>query len=285
MNYWDTVLDLHKIDYNNDNILFLSTNINTRLFIKVHQKEKYQSGGTKFKYNDYDVTLNSTEDKLNIIYSLNSNNADCLLIVLDKCLKDVAVITGISADYGCYDDNKKKMKGSDLLELAISFIEKRKKFKTKEGSILEIKKIQLKDNSLVSCKGEKIPLSNLYTLVNGFTWYMSRGFMPIGSDDKETGKAINSMFNNKKIIDKITIEDSKIYDFIMSITQTPANKDQITYLITLINKNKHKLLKYLFSEIKDNFKKYCEIIKDLATIFYLKIGLLSFHQYTFILKI
>ena len=285
MGYWEKILELHKINYTNENLRYLQYDYRfVHKDMDIILKKKYQSGGAKIKYKDFNVVLNGTEDKDSIIYSFN-NESECLLIDISKITKDIAVITGISADYGCYDENKKKMKGSDLLDLAIYFIETRKKFKTKDNKILEIKKIQLTDNSHISCNGVKVKLSNLYTLLNGYTWYMNRGFIPYGTYDIETNRLINLMYKNKNIINNLTIDKSKILDYILTIKKTNINKDAIGNLINFINKNKNNPLKDLFKLIKKDFHKYCNIILHLTEEFYHNIGLQSFYKHTFILKI
>lgn len=290
MNYWGKILELHNIKYSAENIRFLQDyKFRKNTGIKIDLNQKYQIGGDKykFKYKDFEVTLRSTEDNYSIIYSFN-NNSDCLLLDIDKEQKDIVTIVGISADYGCYDNNNKNMKGSDLLDLAIHFIETKKKFKTKDNQILEIKKIQLTDNSHVNCENKKIKLSNLYTLCNGYTWYMKRGFLPIdinGSNDKETTRLIKKMTHNYNIINTLTIEDSKIIDFILKIPKTNENISTINNILNFSKNNKKKLLKNLFGEIKNNFSKYCSIIDDLTEDFYEQIGLKSFYKHTLMLRI
>ncbi len=283
MGYWENILDLHQIKYSN--IRFLYETISKGIINnKIYLKKKYQSGGAKFKFGDFNITLNGTDDTNRIIYSFN-NEENCLLIILDKEEKDTAVITGISADYGCYDDNKKKMKRSDLLDLAIYFIESRKKFKTHSNQILEIKKIQLTDNSHISCNGEKIRLSNLYTLLNGNTWYMSRGFIPYDINIAEINRLMNLMYKNKNIINNLTIEKSNIFNFLLKIPKTEKNKEPINFLLNYAKQNKNKLLRELFKEIKKDFNKYCNIINYLTSEFYYDIGLHSFYNHTFIYKL
>jgi hypothetical protein len=302
MYYWSNVLNLHQIKYTSENIKHL---INIKFpdsnYKSIILKSNYQSGGAKFKFNNYDITLigtcaqamiactmQGTEDNNSIIYSLKNNN-NCLLISIDKNILGLAEIIGISADYGCYDDNKKKMNGSELLDLAIYFITKRKKFETKEKNIITINRIELTDNSHISCNGEKTMLSNMYTLLNGETWYMSRGFTPIKRElnqinENKTNKLINLMFNNKNIINSLTVEKSKIYELIISI-QNNNNKYVINELLEFIKQNKNKPLSYLFKKIKNNFNKYCSIIVSLNTKFYDSINLYSFYGVRFVLKI
>jgi hypothetical protein len=285
MGYWRDILDLHKIKYTNENVYFLENFRFVKIMdMEINLKKKYQTGGAKFKFSNFNVTLIGTEDKDSIIYSFN-NEENCLLIDINKKLKDTAVITGISADYGCYDDNKKKMKGSDLLDLAIYFIQSRKKFKTCSNQILEIKKIQLTDNSHITCNGEKVKLSNLYTLLNGTTWYMSRGFVPIDTCHNDSVFLMNLMYKNKNIINNLTIEKSDIYNHLLKIPKTEKNKEPINYLLNYAKNNKNKLLTEIFKEIKKDFNKYCSIMIYLTINFYYDIGLHSFYNHTFIYKI
>ncbi len=287
MNYWGQILELHNIKYSGENIRYLQDyKFRKNIGIQINLKEKYQYGGAKykFKFKDFEVTIRSTEDNHSIIYSLN-NNYDCLLIDIDKEEKNIATITGISADYGCFDDNKKRMKGSDLLDLGIKFIETKRNFKTENGGILKVNKIQLTDNSHINCNKIKIKLANLYTLCNGYTWYMSRGFMPIGINDKGTMELINSISKNYKIMKNLTIENSNIYEYINNIPKTKENIDAIKSILFFAKENKKKLVKELFEEIKNNFTKYCTIIDCLTENFYERIGLKSFYKHTFVLNI
>ena len=286
MNYWSTILELHSIKHTNANIRFLQEyKFRKNTGIEINIKKKYQIGGTKYKFKDCNITIFSTEDTHSIMYSLKSES-DCLLIDIDKEQKNIATITGISADYGCYDDNHQKMKGADLLDLAIYFIKTKRKFKTINNEILEIKIIQLTDNSHINCNNKKVKLSNLYTLTNGYTWYMNRGFVPIDIyDDKETTKLINKMINNYNIMNTITIENSNIYEYLNILEKTKENINAIQSILNYVKDNKTKLLKNLFNEIKKNFTDYCCIILDLCNGLYEEIGLMSFYKYVFISKI
>ena len=288
MNYWSTILELHSIKHTNANIRFLQEyKFRKNTGIEINIKKKYQIGGTKykFKFKDFNITIFSTEDTHSIMYSLKSES-DCLLIDIDKEQKNIATITGISADYGCYDDNHQKMKGADLLDLAIYFIKTKRKFKTINNEILEIKIIQLTDNSHINCNNKKVKLSNLYTLTNGYTWYMNRGFVPIDIyDDKETTKLINKMISNYNIMNTITIENSNIYEYLNILEKTKENINAIQSILNYVKDNKTKLLKDLFNEIKKNFTDYCSIILELCNGLYEEIGLMSFYKYVFILKI
>ena len=141
------------------------------------------------------------------------------------------------------------------------------------------------DNSHISCNGEKIRLSNLYTLLNGNTWYMSRGFIPYDKNIAEINRLMNLMYKNKNIINNLTIEKSNIFNFLLKIPKTEKNKEPINFLLNYTKENKNKLLRELFKEIKKNFNKYCSIINYLTSEFYYDIQLYSFYNHTFIYKL
>ena len=97
-------------------------------------------------------------DDLKKEYEKEQKSIVILIVYLQiqiKNKKNIATITGIQADYGCYDNNKKKIKGSELLYLAIEFISTKRNFKTGNGEILKIKKIHLTDNSHITCDNKK----------------------------------------------------------------------------------------------------------------------------------
>lgn len=73
MNYWKKILELHKIDYTNENIKYLQYDYKfVYKNMNIELKKKYQTGGAKIKYKDFNVVLNGTEDEDSIIYSFNN---------------------------------------------------------------------------------------------------------------------------------------------------------------------------------------------------------------------
>lgn len=174
--YWTKILKIHNINISNDKIDLLNNldfeNVNE--LVKENPKAIYKGGG-KIAHtfaNEKYIFFKST-DHINTTYSIkelnNEEEMDCILIIIEKNT-NIATIGNISNYEKCINENK-KINGSELLDVGIDFI---KYIKNKYA----VKKIRLKDNSLKSCKGNRIELSRFYILLNGHTWYGSRGFRP-----------------------------------------------------------------------------------------------------------
>ena len=175
--YWQKILNTHNIPITNNTINNLIDDDfeNIDKLMNENPKAVYNGGGKIIhKFNNEKYMFFKSSDNINTTYSIkelnNEEEMDCILISIEKNTK-TAIINNISGYEKCVNDNR-KINGSDLLNVAISFI---KYIKNK----YKLKKIRLKDNSLKPCRGiKKIELSRLYILLYGHTWYGSRGFRP-----------------------------------------------------------------------------------------------------------
>ena len=91
----------------------------------------------------------------------------------------MAHIMSIINENNCeYYNSDNKISGSELINIAIEFIKAKK-------TEYNITMIYLTDYADKLCKGiESQKMSIVYTLLNGDTWYGSKGFRPFDKSDK-----------------------------------------------------------------------------------------------------
>ena len=278
MYYWGKILDIHNIPkikgYHEilNNIDFEL--INNSDLSRTNPIPVYTGGGKiAYIHDNEEYNFFKSEDKYNIIYSIKELNndelMDCLLLVIEKDAH-IAYIQNLSNYEKCVNDNR-KINGSDLLNVGISFI---KYMKNK----YKLKKIRLKDTSNKICKvGQKFELSRFYTLLFGHTWYGIRGFRPfcINLNPKSN---LNKEYENNLIKNKnIRIKDiPKLKSYLLDFYENCNNSDKIKYetIITSYlqiiknnpNENLGKFLRNLMLDYKNNcailFSFYKKIYKD-----------------------
>ncbi len=288
--YWKEIYKIHNIPFTYYDILDMVQVYNRKDIItrEVIIPDKYQNGGIRkmieseedtdtelFKYKNKEIVMFKTIEKHSIKYSIHKiyKNQDmeelryCLLI---EIYNNLANITNIMSSNNCKYEKPKNINigGSELLDIAIAFIKSKKKE-------YNIKKICLKDNSskyyYYNGKQKAQPMSYLYTLLFGDTWYGSRGFRPYNNvaaanakeiDDKILTGSTTIMLNKEYEINK------KIWNFI-EVKHVPKLKSLI-YNSYVRNKNIlgsfdiNLLLKILSKEKykETNFGKFLQYLLD-----------------------
>jgi len=190
---------------------------------------------------------------------------DCIIIGIDE-EKKIASINNISADDGliCFKQTTHK-KGTFLLELAIKFVKQLIKNNNINSNI-----IILEDNSMLICKKNNVPLSDLKMIISGETFYSKHGFIPRNTKDVIT-------FNkNKNVLSKMKIKD---FDFLKYLLKFNNNK-KYSSMINFININKENKIGSFFEKYsqKQYFKDTCIIIHYLLEKILKKNNLKSLHS-------
>lgn len=189
------------------------------------KKIKYIYNGDNFIFYEYhDLTHNFS------IYRKNdTQKSDCIIIMIDD--EGIANIQNIHYYPDClYTGLKYPGGGTILLRMAIQFIKDiKKKYK--------IKKIQLTDNSSLSCTKitTDIDLPSLYILTKGDTWYGKHGFKPY--DSKKNKLDIDKYaeyVHNQKIVKKTLVKNTNLFKIFNE--QIEKNNLREFYKIENINK-------------------------------------------------
>ncbi len=302
--YWQKLFDIHKIPYNNELLREINSLYEYKQFdCDIYIPTKYMTGGYNYinKKEGINIEIFKTEDKHGIKYSIqNKAGYDCLLIDVSPD-SDIAYISNISTEPECRDNNKLLLSGSIILDIAISFLKNTILASNIHKKDIKIKYIKLTDNSRKKINNVTINMSALYTLEHGITWYMSRGFVPSDNNSLELYKPHKSsnngilkqkMDDNKKIMDELTFENSKILNYLNKFLKdtkglTSRNIDDINYLIKIVSdpKNKNHKLKNLFRYIHKNSNKYSSLLYFLTEDYYHKLKLYNFYGKVFILQI
>lgn len=238
----------------------------------------------KCKYNVQEIILNNNkynicvrrviENKELEYYIINfySKNMNCIILQIN--IEDrICHLTDLIKQQGClmtkignnYNDNIESI-GKILVEIVIKICEK-----------LEMKEIQLLDNSHISCKNINnkyfsIILSKSTMLLEGDTWYCKFGFEPNNKEDKEIyfinknnfTKCITKMISIDKIIKKIPNKNN----FINEINEIKQKYNE------LYNK-KLNIFMYWIS------RRHCEIYSYIYEYVYKKAGYKEYISNTF----
>ncbi len=298
MNYWDTILKLHNIQISNikydglNNIDF--EYINNSDLSKEKPLSLYLGGGKIiYTYKNDKYIFFKTKDNINIIYSikeLNNNELmDCVLIIIEK-EAGIAHINNISNYDKCIND-KKKINGSEILDVSIDFI---KYVKNK----YKIKKIRLKDNSYKICKGgNKMELSRFYILLYGDTWYGSRGFRPytkkVGVNmlaEYDTNLNINKRIKIKDAINLIEyfkrfyIDYKEKYEAQLEKNKIDTKKNVLDNIKFIENNPNMNLGKFLRQMLKD-YEKNCVIFSSFYKNLFIDLEYFDFYTDSFELNI
>lgn len=228
-NYWKKMCSIHEIPYNRE-IFKNLYNINEKHPIskEIHIDSKYQIGGIGsqknfkkmivelnyekeiFIYNKKRILFFKTTEDDKVTYSIKKMNdeevSECLFIDIEFNInvfttrenKNAAYISSLENNGNCeYYKLNKKISGKELIDIAIEFI----KTKKKEYNITTI---YLKDNADKLCKG--IPaerMTRVYTLLNGHTWYGSRGFLPFSSTNNKYNIEYYENYERNLILNKL----------------------------------------------------------------------------------
>ena len=198
---------------------------------------------------------------------------------------DYAYINNISNYKDCSCDGNLPSNGGGkiLLKFVINYLIQNKNiFKFK------INKIVLQDNSYITCKKINIPLSDLYFLTHGDTWYGQFNFRPFYSLNNIPDKNNIKLYENyKNIINQIKLKDYiKIYDLIIKVDKKlNINHIDENKLKKIILKNENMLLKdFLNKLLKDKYP-MCLIFNEIKTKIMSYLNIKSFHTNSFYLNI
>lgn len=163
-----------------------------------HEMSKFKVNGAEFnfyKINDHEMVYYHLfqEDKIGKL-------PDCIYIIVDKIEKH-ATLHGLTYDAKCFSQKNKNVygniSGSTLLNVSLGVLKKIQKH-------YGLKYCTLLDNSEKKCGKINLNFPLMYTLINGDTWYGSRGFVPKMSTNEKIDKNLYEVYqNNKKIMDTI----------------------------------------------------------------------------------
>jgi len=219
------------------------------------------------------------------IHSVANNNNEfneddhCGVILIDK--ENNATIQSIDKYNDCLKciNNKKFKTGEVLMQIMIGICVYK-----------NIKKIQLIDNSNITCGNEQIPLIYLRTITHGVPYYTKFNMFPINHNDiknkenisiKNELKTFNdnlNIFKNKPSISKeefIKLLNYKIFD-------NKSDKHLIKYINEILMPRINKYKNYvLISEIiykigKDNNEVSCELLHNILMDVYKICGYLKY---------
>ncbi len=190
--------------YHNNN--FIRHVYKTFKNFKDNVKNNISGGAFSIDYKKYHIKFKKLIDDnlLKLYLSTPDENTNCISIIIDIKL-GLAYIENVTNDKytNCFEQPELN-NGKTIMEISIKLL---KKYKDK----FNIKEIQLKDNSFITCDEKtSIVLSDLSFLQHNETFYSRFGFKPRKDNDYENymkNKAILSISKVKKIkLEKILID-------------------------------------------------------------------------------
>jgi hypothetical protein len=204
------------------------------------------------------------------VYSLYGDK-DYSLCVFINIYEDIAYIENINADHvGCIN-------GTKLLDASIKFLKDNKK-------LLRINKIKLTDSSHKRCGDNKISFADFYMLTNGYTWYVTHGFIPCNNDDKQDLNKIEICVRNKDILKHKNISEIKNL-------KTYIAKHEKKYDIKKLNKKIEemkndriiKLFNFLLPKKLELSNEQCQLYFDIYKKIMNDMKIKSLHGQTYIM--
>lgn len=219
-----------------------------------------QFGGKKIEYefdNKKFIFFVHKEDKNLTFISVHNKNDEeqdkCLFIQIDSEI-NIAYIQNISYLKNCAIGGLSKTGGGTvLLKLAIDFVKRHK-------DKYNVNKIQIKDNALKFCNGNKknINLALLSTLTTGKTWYGKYGFVPFNEETFLLDVRLCTKFNiNKKIMDSTKVKDTNVEKYIRKALVKFDMENDIDDINGLFEHYNNRLLRDFLQQFTKQFDKTC----------------------------
>ena len=196
--------------------------------------EYYNDNKLFFAFYSQNIKINKQGE------NIKNEGTPCVLLVKENNIMHISQID-VFGNY-CLTNNNKILNGSQILSLIINFI---KTIKNEHN----IKYITLIDKSEKYCNKISIPLGDFKILLTGQTWYENYGFNLIKNINIQVNNFVNN--DNKKIIEKLTVKNSHIFDII----KEKINHKNIdsTYIDSL-----NKLYNFLYKNIDNKLSKTLE---------------------------
>jgi len=283
--------------YRNSFILHYPKKITSKEFYKIYD----QIGGGKkltIEYNNDKYTYEESpiNDDYYVLYSLDKSELECVSVVIDKEYKQ-AEIHGLGNYPTCIRNTNINV-GSLLLKITLKMLEKYKER-------FNIKYIVLTDNSLKKCNNVNIQLSTMKILLSGHTWYGNPknfcicpknknfcnfclygkyGFRPysLETNKLKLDTRLNIKYkNNIKIMDRITISEANILNYIVLIKKKSIIKD----VERLLEKHPDYLLKDFIKSFINDYDSTCKYFYLFYQQLFDDIGLTNFSGQVFGLEI
>lgn len=235
----------------------------------------------KIKYGDYTFTLKIHITKQDTQIVILPCKYQCGIVRIYKGCEEADLVS-FGANPKCAvmslcksaDTFIQHNSGTILINFMLAFLRKSKK---EYG----ITRVGLTDNSYLPCKNcpKQVLLSDIYTLMEGTTWYGKFGFIPIRNNEY--------YLKNKEIMKNSKARDLPIKQLLDEylLDKHMTNKDYIrehmVYILEMFE-NENKLLKTIFREI--SIEKCC-LLPYLQKIIFANLGLTSFYGHEFYLEL
>jgi len=236
---------------------------------------KFIDIGGVYTYNVRVDKQSADDARLSIV---TSKGDDCVTVLLFR-KKKMAVLHNMSYYDDCAREGLLRPGGGGkLLRFTLNLIMRYK-------DEYDIKRILLKDNSFMICKGfeHTVKLAQLRLFTHGLPWYSTYGFKPY---DASTGKPSDTLLQLLKQSQKIaeSLETKKV-DIIGIIKDNKLKYDMAKIKIMI---DRYPLMHEFIMVLSNDYDKYCRLLYFILDWMFGKVmikGLGNFHEKTFYLDI
>lgn len=252
---------------------------------KIHSKYNFvQKGGDNniqrefiYPYKGYEFRVfieKSENDILVTVRTHEDNPSDCVIVAVD--LEDRnAILQGLSYDKKCTKPYIEPGKGggSILLKYILGFIKVNR-------NTLKIDRLILQDNAKKDCQNctKKLPLSDLYFLMNNDTWYGKYGFRPFDKNDQVPhARRIAKYIRNQEIIKRTKAKHVDLVRYMKdAITEHNIKNIDIAILGPKLEQMGNESLSSVIKILMKTYDAFCCIFVHIIDRIYKKLGLHSF---------
>lgn len=289
--------DIKIRDYDKVYFQYVTDNPHLGLFIdkrNSYKNNKHVGGGkvnkirVSYKNNDFIIFEKKVDNGYDIAIHRNNDVEEvetCLHVMIDS-ITGLAYLQNISYYKNCNMKGNLNNPGGGgiLLRMCIKFLKKSKEK-------YDIRRIQLKDNSLFTCKlnNKKIFLPIIHTLLFGDTWYGKYGFRPYIPDSDQEDKELNEYYSkNKEIVLTTKVKDTNLFNYLFEALKDESNKSEVeikTFIDEYYAKYKNCTISQFFKMFLLNFDSTCKIFSKIYRGFYTNLKLYNFYGHPFYLDI
>jgi hypothetical protein len=235
-------------------------------YAKSRNTVKNQIGGSNkiiFKNNKYTFTIYQVKDDDRISFSIYNNNDEdlgdaCIVLFIPRKLNYI-YLQSISYHDNCAVPGMPKTRGGSLLlDTTLKFINKIK-------GKYNLTHIQLRDNSFFTCHldNNKTPISNLYMLTRGDTWYGKYGFIPFNPDKNSIDiDVLVDYKTNQKLVKLIKVKHIKLKQYMKNASYKIKGYSE-KLIDTIITKYKDESLQKFFKDFIEKYDTRCDMFNEI----------------------
>lgn len=257
-----------------------------KYYFQLNNTEQFGGGEPitiKYNYDKYTFNIHQIDETDRTSFSIYNNDnddiGDARMLIFIPKKENYVYIETISYYQNCSTPSMPKTKGGTLLlKTTLKFIDD---IKLKYN----LKYIQLRDTSTFVCRKNaiKTPISNLYMLTRGDTWYGKYGFIPFDPNNKQID--IDNLVNyktNQKLVKLVKVKYTNLKSF---MTKASYKKHLKQYNEKIINEifeaYNDRSIKDFFKDFISNYDSTCDMFNEIYKDLMDEVGIVDLYGKTF----